>query len=246
MENLKITLEKKIHQHREIIENLNKIYRVKNKTYSDAASKNFDKYGLIYYLIKLSEKLDRLQSINLLPEIDSKNMQVQTCESLNDTLMDIANYCIMAAIDLGFVTEKEIDNDTFIYSEDSKRNITAIDQAYEDDQKAYEDDQKAYGLLAEIEDEDYDEIEDVDYDEIEDNDDEIEDNDDVNKEELELSLKELSRKELISIAKITGMPHKVAFAMTKEVLISKMMKKNEIEIRNIYEHVQVVIANEKN
>jgi len=239
MENLKITLEKKIHQHREIIENLNKIYRVKNKTYSDAASKNFDKYGLIYYLIKLSEKLDRLQSINLLPEIDSKNMQVQTCESLNDTLMDIANYCIMAAIDLGFVTEKEIDNDTFIYSEDSKRNITAIDQAYEDDQKAYE-------LLAEIEDEDYDEIEDVDYDEIEDNDDEIEDNDDVNKEELELSLKELSRKELISIAKITGMPHKVAFAMTKEVLISKMMKKNEIEIRNIYEHVQVVIANEKN
>lgn len=239
MENLKITLEKKIHQHREIIENLNKIYQVKNKTYSDAASKNFDKYGLIYYLIKLSEKLDRLQSINLLPEIDSKNMQVQTCESLNDTLMDIANYCIMAAIDLGFVTEKEIDNDTFIYSEDSKRNITAIDQAYEDDQKAYE-------LLAEIEDEDYDEIEDVDYDEIEDNDDEIEDNDDVNKEELELSLKELSRKELISIAKITGMPHKVAFAMTKEVLISKMMKKNEIEIRNIYEHVQVVIANEKN
>ena len=239
MENLKITLEKKIHQHREIIENLNKIYQVKNKTYSDAASKNFDKYGLIYYLIKLSEKLDRLQSINLLPEIDSKNMQVQTCESLNDTLMDIANYCIMAAIDLGFVTEKEIDNDTFIYSEDSKRNITAIDQAYEDDQKAYEDDQKAYELLAEIEDEDYDEIEDVDYDEIE-------DNDDVNKEELELSLKELSRKELISIAKITGMPHKVAFAMTKEVLISKMMKKNEIEIRNIYEHVQVVIANEKN
>jgi len=239
MENLKITLEKKIHQHREIIENLNKIYRVKNKTYSDAASKNFDKYGLIYYLIKLSEKLDRLQSINLLPEIDSKNMQVQTCESLNDTLMDIANYCIMAAIDLGFVTEKEIDNDTFIYSEDSKRNLKTIDQAYEDDQKAYE-------LLAEIEDEDYDEIEDVDYDEIEDNDDEIEDNDDVNKEELELSLKELSRKELISIAKITGMPHKVAFAMTKEVLISKMMKKNEIEIRNIYEHVQVVIANEKN
>ena len=239
MENLKITLEKKIHQHREIIENLNKIYQVKNKTYSDAASKNFDKYGLIYYLIKLSEKLDRLQSINLLPEIDSKNMQVQTCESLNDTLMDIANYCIMAAIDLGFVTEKEIDNDTFIYSEDSKRNLKTIDQAYEDDQKAYE-------LLAEIEDEDYDEIEDVDYDEIEDNDDEIEDNDDVNKEELELSLKELSRKELISIAKITGMPHKVAFAMTKEVLISKMMKKNEIEIRNIYEHVQVVIANEKN
>ena len=239
MENLKITLEKKIHQHREIIENLNKIYQVKNKTYSDAASKNFDKYGLIYYLIKLSEKLDRLQSINLLPEIDSKNMQVQTCESLNDTLMDIANYCIMAAIDLGFVTEKEIDNDTFIYSEDSKRNLKTIDQAYEDDQKAYE-------LLAEIEDEDYDEIEDVDYDEIEDNDGEIEDNDDVNKEELELSLKELSRKELISIAKITGMPHKVAFAMTKEVLISKMMKKNEIEIRNIYEHVQVVIANEKN
>ena len=60
------------------------------KYYGDAAYKGYKKYGAYYFLSILHNKLSRLETLT----VDNKTQQVKD-ESIDDTLLDMANYAVM-------------------------------------------------------------------------------------------------------------------------------------------------------
>ena len=84
----------KIEIHKNICDSLNDLYKAKNEDYGDSFSKSYKEYGLTMSCIRLEDKLNRLKSLN-----KNGNAQVKD-ESIQDTLMDLANYAIMTLIEL--------------------------------------------------------------------------------------------------------------------------------------------------
>ena len=84
----------KIEKHKIICEKLNTLYEAKNADYGDSFEKSYMEYGLTMSCIRLEDKLNRLKSLNFSRTIKVKN------ESIEDTLMDLANYAIMTLIEL--------------------------------------------------------------------------------------------------------------------------------------------------
>ena len=78
----------KVERHMDICKDLNKIYEQKNHDYGDAAYQGYKKYGPAYYLVQLHNKLSRLESLT------NKTQQVKD-ESIDDTLLDMANYAVI-------------------------------------------------------------------------------------------------------------------------------------------------------
>lgn len=84
----------KVEKHKSICEELNQIYSSKNKDYGDSFTKSFEKYGLTSSAIRLGDKFYRFENL-----IKSEEALVKD-ESIKDTLMDMANYCIMTLIEI--------------------------------------------------------------------------------------------------------------------------------------------------
>lgn len=80
--------------HKEVIDKLHEVYVAKNKDYGSSATKTFEEFGLISYAIRISDKLNRLKEF-----VRCGEMMVSD-ESIIDTLLDLANYSIMAVIDM--------------------------------------------------------------------------------------------------------------------------------------------------
>lgn len=85
----------KILEHKDICELLNTIYARKNHDYGDSFSITYKKLGPISALTRISDKYERL--ISLL--VYNKDRQVQD-ETIKDTLLDLANYCIMLYMEI--------------------------------------------------------------------------------------------------------------------------------------------------
>ena len=65
----------------------------KNRDYGNSFKKTYDEYGLLSLIIRLSDKLERLKSLN-------EKEPAITTETIQDTIRDIAGYCLLAlAID---------------------------------------------------------------------------------------------------------------------------------------------------
>ena len=62
------------------------LFRKKNQDYGDA----FANYGVIGVLIRMGDKISRLQSIT------NKNISLVNTETMRDTLIDLHNYSAMA------------------------------------------------------------------------------------------------------------------------------------------------------
>lgn len=79
----------KIDIHESICRSLHDLYVRKNADYGDSFSKvRMDIPNAI--LVRLSDKLNRLKSL-----MNSKNERQVNDESIDDTLMDLANYCLL-------------------------------------------------------------------------------------------------------------------------------------------------------
>ncbi|NFH81738.1 DUF1599 domain-containing protein [Clostridium botulinum] len=83
----------KLNRHKNICQDLNKLYEAKNKDYGDSFGKSYQEYGLTMACIRLEDKLNRLKSL-----AKGSEQQVKD-ESIQDTLMDLANYSIMTIIE---------------------------------------------------------------------------------------------------------------------------------------------------
>ena len=92
----------KIDLHSEICDALNAMYEQKNHDYGDSFAQNFAEFGMVDGVMHMQEKLDRIKSLS------TKDAMVDG-ESINDSLLDLANYAILTLIERGYepVTAKE-------------------------------------------------------------------------------------------------------------------------------------------
>ena len=90
----------KVRHHADICKELNEIYAQKNHDYGDSFGKGYAEYGMVMAVIRLEDKLNRLKSL-------IKAESLVKDESMNDTLMDLANYAIMTVIERERTTTDE-------------------------------------------------------------------------------------------------------------------------------------------
>ena len=83
-------------KHSEILDKLHLIYVKKNAKYGNSATDIYNKFGLLSYAIRLNDKLMRFQSLVQNPD----RVEADDDESIIDTLLDMANYAIMAVMDI--------------------------------------------------------------------------------------------------------------------------------------------------
>ena len=79
--------------HADICSELNGLYRQKNADYGDSFGETFGKLGLVSAITRITDKVNRLQSLC------TRAAEVKN-ESTRDTLLDLANYAIMTIIEL--------------------------------------------------------------------------------------------------------------------------------------------------
>lgn len=79
--------------HRQICDELNGLYKNKNSDYGNSFTELYKEFGLISVVIRLTDKLNRLKQLS-----GGKEQKVNN-ESIKDTLMDLANYAIMAVME---------------------------------------------------------------------------------------------------------------------------------------------------
>lgn len=91
----------KVQQFREIADSLGNLYEKKNKAYGDSFGTTFQKLGIISAVTRISDKYNRLVNLATHPDINNLG------ESIEDTLKDMASYCIMTLIELD--TTKRLD-----------------------------------------------------------------------------------------------------------------------------------------
>ena len=73
---------------------LAELYAKKNKAYGNSFGETFNKLGLISAVTRISDKYNRLCTLATNTNIDNLG------ESIDDTLRDLASYCIMTVIEL--------------------------------------------------------------------------------------------------------------------------------------------------
>lgn len=78
----------------EIVEEMKDIHTKKNADYGNNFHKRFEKWGFLTALLRLSDKMERLENIYEKGEIQVKD------ESVYDTLIDLANYAVMTAVEI--------------------------------------------------------------------------------------------------------------------------------------------------
>lgn len=78
--------------HTQICDNLNGTYRRKNHDYGDSFAKLRNELPNAI-LVRIYDKYSRLKTL-----LEGAEQQVQD-ESIDDTLMDLANYCIMELVE---------------------------------------------------------------------------------------------------------------------------------------------------
>ena len=80
----------KILIHETICKELNETYKKKNADYGDSVGELYAKLGDITLLTRISDKYNRLMNL-----LDPKKEGEVNYESVDDTILDMANYCII-------------------------------------------------------------------------------------------------------------------------------------------------------
>lgn len=80
--------------HRAICNELNSLYERKNRDYGDSFHKTYLEEGMAMARIRLTDKLERFKKLT------REGGQEVKDESIRDTLIDMANYAIMTAMEM--------------------------------------------------------------------------------------------------------------------------------------------------
>lgn len=76
---------------RDITNSMIQTYQAKNQDYGNSFEKSLYKFGLVASIIRLNDKMNRIESL-------SQTKARVKDESIEDTLLDLANYAIMTVI----------------------------------------------------------------------------------------------------------------------------------------------------
>lgn len=78
---------------KELTNKMNEIHKIKNHDYGNSVHQTYLDFGLTSFLVRMQDKMNRLKSL-------SKKDALVKDESIEDTLLDLANYSILALIEL--------------------------------------------------------------------------------------------------------------------------------------------------
>ena len=95
----------KVDMHFDICQELNKIYEQKNHDYGDSFHETWKEEGFAMARIRLSDKLNRFKKLSRIIELDNEDQMVKD-ESMQDTLLDLANYAIMTVMEMRIELDK--------------------------------------------------------------------------------------------------------------------------------------------
>jgi hypothetical protein len=95
----------KVDLHFDICQELNKIYEQKNHDYGDSFHETWKEEGFAMARIRLSDKLNRFKKLSRIAELDNEEQMVKD-ESMQDTLLDLANYAIMTVMEMRIETDE--------------------------------------------------------------------------------------------------------------------------------------------
>lgn len=79
---------------KKIATELGELYEVKDRAYGSSFADTYKKLGIISAVTRISDKYNRLCNLATNPDIDNLG------ESLEDTLRDMASYCIMTVMEV--------------------------------------------------------------------------------------------------------------------------------------------------
>lgn len=85
------TLPENVEEFRKITNNMTQTYSAKNHDYGNSFDLSLDKFGLVASVVRIGDKMNRIESLI------NKEARVKD-ESIKDTLLDMANYCIMTVM----------------------------------------------------------------------------------------------------------------------------------------------------
>ena len=88
----------KIHLHNDILTSIHKMYINKNHDYGDSVHDTYKKYGLVSFLVRMEDKLNRVRNLSK-DNVKITDAKVKD-EKIEDTLLDLANYAILAVMEL--------------------------------------------------------------------------------------------------------------------------------------------------
>jgi len=78
----------------DVLHEMDVVHAKKNADYGNNFHKRFKKWGFLTALLRLSDKMERLENIYEKGQIQVKD------ESVEDTLLDLANYAVMTVVEL--------------------------------------------------------------------------------------------------------------------------------------------------
>lgn len=84
----------RIKLHKDITDKMHEVYVAKNKDYGDSVHDTYGKYGMVSFIVRMEDKLSRLNSLTI-----NKKHEVKD-ETIEDTLLDLANYAVLAIIEI--------------------------------------------------------------------------------------------------------------------------------------------------
>lgn len=80
--------------HKELLDNMHDVYVRKNHDYGDSVHETYERYGMTSFLVRMEDKMNRIRTLD-----EAKDIKVKD-EKMEDTLLDLANYAILAIIEL--------------------------------------------------------------------------------------------------------------------------------------------------
>ena len=87
----------KLRIHKELTDKIHHLYKTKNMAYGDSMHPLFEEYGLTAFLVLFEIKINRIKSLQY---------KSSHYESLEDSLMDLANYSLIALTEIQQLNNK--------------------------------------------------------------------------------------------------------------------------------------------
>lgn len=81
-------------RHQELCNQIHDTYIQKNKAYGNSFGDTYEKLGIISAVTRITDKYNRLVNLATHENVDKGD------ESIIDTLMDMANYCLMTVMEI--------------------------------------------------------------------------------------------------------------------------------------------------
>lgn len=108
------------------------LYAAKNTDYGDSFGQTFEKLGIISAVTRINDKYNRLVSLATKPSDEIKIKD----EKIEDTLMDMACYCVMTLVELQLSNQQNHDDNVMANEVEvpdiTVPNITTPTDIYDD------------------------------------------------------------------------------------------------------------------